>query len=262
MPRPMSLVIALVASGACATGALPLSELPPGPAPHPDSEEPKSWDELIEEAREHEQRAESHALTAEAAETAPQTFKCAGDPLLSEQLTSGTEPLTHWTPCWDTRFAAVPHQRFLANKELLAAEQDLARAASMAEEERDACGGLAEENLERSLFSRADDVAEVIRIVDGDEVRGARIVLAADPDLEAQWVAKRIACHRARFAMLGMNPRYMPSDPTLVADTQVTVTERDGRIEVTILGEDDLAANVALGRATDLAARAEQTARR
>jgi len=258
----MSLLIALVASGACATGALPLDELPPGPAPHPDADQPRSWDELIEEARQHEQRAEEHALTAEAAESAPPTFACAGDPDLDEQLTSGTEPLTMWTPCWDTRFAAVPHQRFLANRELLAAEQDLALAATMAEAERDACGGLSEENLEHSPLSRSDHVAYIVRLVDGDEVRGVRVVLEPDPELEARWVAKRIACHRARFAMIGKNPRYMPRDPTLVADTRVTVTERDGRVEVTVVGEDDLAANVALGRASDLAAAAQQTARR
>jgi hypothetical protein len=72
------------------------------------------------------------------------------------------------------------------------------------------------------------------------------------PGLTVDWLREAIACHQARAAALGWPERHFPYDPTMVPGTAVTVEERGASILVVVRADDDLAAQVAYGRAEDL----------
>lgn len=221
--------------------------------PVPLVEHPRSVEEHFAESQRHLEKAEIHAQSAEQAEQAPSNFTCTTDPVLDDNLTSGTETISMgWNPCVDTNFFTIDRQRTLEQRELAAAAEHRRRGAALAAAEDANCRGIPPEDLDRSPLSDPSKVQQIIPLRDDDGVRGVRIVLRPDSGLTAAGLHQLIACHGARFMALGKRTTYLGTDPTIVEGVNVTVSETRGQLEVRVESEDTAAALAALGRAQDL----------
>jgi hypothetical protein len=222
-------------------------------------ERPVSATERFDRAERHVAKAEQHEQIAERAERSGGTLVCS-DPVLDDQLTSGTEPLTTWSPCWDIEIDTEVRHRRAAERERRAARRDRQIAADLIRAQRARCEGVPAADLERSPFARRDAIIQVEPHETDDEVRGALIVIRPAPGLTADGIRKAVECHQARFAALGKPTTYLAEDPTVVEGAHVQVREGDGRIEVLVVSDAPGAGHIVLGRAQDLLG--EQTARR
>jgi len=204
-------------------------------------------------ADEHSRRADAHRQAAGGPHSAPNldNYQC-GDRNMSDQLTSGGERLVPEVPCWDPTEESAERHRAAAAREQQRARQERRAATSLVEAEIAACRGISPEEVDHSPFAHRKAIAEVIPHREGGQVRGVRILFKPVLGLSAQWMQQAITCHRARYERLGEPPTYLTDDPTLVHGATTTVTLNGGRLEVLVVTRDDVAANVALGRAEDL----------
>jgi hypothetical protein len=206
----------------------------------------------LEEAEHHERDADLQENQATEAGTRVVGERAAcGDRVLADQLTSGGERLLGRSPCWTEADDEERHRELAADLRADAAVHR-ARARELAQAELDACVGMPTDELDHTPFFHRGDVAAVAALVENGHVRGARIRFRAVPGLTVDWLREAIACHQARAAALGWPERHFPYDPTMVPGTAVTVEERGASILVVVRADDDLAAQVAYGRAEDL----------
>jgi hypothetical protein len=213
---------------------------------------PTGVQDNLAEADRHERDAELQEGQAAQAErrVVGETAAC-GDRVLADQLTSGGERLLGRSPCWTAADDEARHRELAADLRADAAAHR-ARARELAQAERDACEGMPTNELDHTPFFHRADIAAVAALVEGGEVRGARIRFRAVPGLTSDWLREAIACHQARAAALGWPEQHFAYDPTMVPGATATVEERGGSILVVIRADDDLAAQVAYGRAEDL----------
>lgn len=193
---------------------------------------------------------------AERPESSPGDSYTCGDTVMSDQLTTGGQRVVWAVPCWDTGEEKIAHEEYMTQ---LASERAAADAARdqradrrLVDEEQAACAGIAQSEIEHTVFSHRREIADVIPHREGDSLRGVRIVWKQVPGLTADWMRKSIACHRAQYERMGESPLYFPKDPTLVAHASVTVEERAGHLEVVVDTTDSAASQLALDRANDL----------
>jgi len=209
-------------------------------------------------ADEHSRRAEAHREVKRDVEIEhpgpPEANYVCGDIDLYDQLTSGGKPLiSRWRrPCWNPSEEIAERERVAAIREEHRAREERRAAASLVEAELAACRGISPAEIEHSPFAHRMAIAAVIPYREGGDVRGVRIVFKPVPGLSVAWMQQAIACHRARFERLGEPPTYLSDDPTLVRGATATVSLHDDHIEVLVVTRDNVAANVALGRAQDL----------
>ena len=210
-------------------------------------------EENLAEARRHEAEAEVHdELAREAAKGAATPDVVCGDRVLADQVTSGGERLIGRTPCWSAEADAVARHRADAARLRAAAAAHRKRARELLAAEEGSCAGLAEAELEHSLFAHAEDVVAVSAELDGTRLRGARIRFRPVPDLTPEWMRASIACHQARAAATGYDPRHASYDPTLVAGATAEVIDEPAGPVVVIRGKDEAAALIVYGRAEAL----------
>jgi hypothetical protein len=233
----LSLTLVVAAAGGCSR-PIPPSE---GYAAH------------MADADEHARRAQEHRQAVSGLHSGPPgaDYQC-GDRDLSDQLTSGGQRMLPVVPCWDPVEENAERQRVAALREDKAARDERRAAAGLVEAELAACRGITPEEIEHSPFAHRRAIAEVIPHREAGLVRGVRIVFKPVLGLNVAWMQRAIACHRARFERMGEPPTYLTDDPTLVAGATATVSLHSGHIEVLVVTRDDVAANVALGRAEDL----------
>ena len=237
------LALALVALSGCGSSQ-------PTHAPHP-----AGYAARMQDAERHEQLAASHRQSAGTADVAkvPDNYAC-GDTAMLDQLTSGGQRIVSRVPCWNPAEESAERHRVAAIREDERARHERRAAASLVEAELAACRGVSPEEIDHSPFAHRSSVAEVIPHHIGARLRGVRIVFKRVPSLTQGWMEQAIECHRARFERLGEPPSYLPEDPTLVHGATTTVATHDGHVEVLVETSDDVAAQVALGRARDLVA--------
>jgi hypothetical protein len=217
-------------------------------------ERPKGWAGHQAEAEQHDRAARIHdqaAAEATASSSSIDSYQC-GDTVLNEQSTSGTEPITTWTPCWNLDEEAAIRHRQAADAERRAAREDRAQATALARAEIAHCRGIPQHELTHSPFDHKRAIEEVIPHRSGGVVRGVRIVFKPVAGLTADYMRRAIACNQARFSVLGNPAQFAPEDPTLVEGAEVEVTNTRSNIIVTIRVPDDVQAAVALERAKDL----------
>jgi len=214
--------------------------------------QPRTWAEHITEAEQHEENAIAHERAVAEADgpSDPAAYAC-GDTVLNDQLTSGGEQLTSWMPCWDLKEEAAIGHRYLARKERAAAKEDREMAALLARTERQYCRGIPDRELSHSPFAHQKAIAQIIPHRQSGEIHGVRIVFKPVPGLTAGYMTQAIACQRARFLVLG-KPVEQPEDPTLLDGAEVTVTARDGYLEVLVRTESTVDGNIVLARAREL----------
>jgi len=200
----------------------------------------------------HEERAQTHDRAAGEPTRAQssENYAC-GDTVLNDQVTSGTERVTSWMPCWDTDEEASEAHRSAAAKELRTAREERAQAVALARTELASCRGIPPRELTHTPLSHAKEIEEIIPHREGDEVRGVHVVFKRVPGLNAKWMERAIACHRARSAVLG---HVASIDPTLLPGTEVTVTQDRGHVQVYIRAADGDTGALALARAQSLVA--------
>ena len=221
---------------------------PPSLAPHP-----QGYAGRMEAADEHSERAEQHRQAARPPDSARiENYQCGDPDDRSDQLTSGGQRLMPMVPCWDPVEEHAQRERAAARREDYLAHKERRSAAALVETKLDACRGLSPAELGHSPFAHRSAIAAVVPHEVAGVVRGVRIVFKPVPRLSQGWLEQAIACHRAEFERLGEAPTYLSDDPTLVRGATATVSSRGGHLEVVVETRDDVAANVALGRARDL----------
>jgi len=199
----------------------------------------------------HQERANRHdRAAAETRAPTSENYAC-GDTVLNDQITTGGQPVTSWMPCWDTDEEAAQAHRSAAAHELKAAREERAQAAALARAELASCRGIPPRELTHTPLSHAKEIAEIIPHREGDEVRGVHVVFKRVPGLDAKWMERAIACHRARSAVLG---HVASIDPTLLPGTEVTVTQDGDHVQVYIRAADADTGALALARAQSLVA--------
>ena len=204
----------------------------------------------MQSADRHDKRAAEHDRAAAAVEGAPvpERFDC-GDPNLNDQLTSGGLRVTTWQPCFDLSDEAAERHREVAMHERKLAQKDREAAARLAETERTACEGVPSRELGHSAFAHGKSIDHVEPMYEGSQLAGVRIVFKPVRGLTAAWVRGDIDCQRARWAVSGKDPTWMPSDPSLVDGVSIEVSDREGHVEVVVTTARPEQAAIALARA-------------
>lgn len=221
------------------------------PTSNPLPERPHSSAEHLALAEKCEAAAARHDRAARLANEGTETYVCA-DGGMTSQTTSGTQPLTHWTPCWSyDRVRSAAHEEE-AEKLRAEARQHRAMARTLVDVERTFCATMAESDLDHTPFFHRDDIAYAVAERDGDRITGAKVVFKAVAGLDAAWMRMALACHHARAATLGYPPTYMSYDPSVLEHAHATVDDRDGHVVVTIVADDEVDAAVAWSRAAAL----------
>lgn len=239
--RTISRLAFLIAAAGCGSS-------PPSLAPHP-----QGYATRMASADEHSRRADDYRQAVHSPDTPinPANYQC-GDRDMSDQLTSGGQRMLPVVPCWDPDEETAERNRDAAEREDRTARAERRAAASLVEAELAACSGITPDEATHSPFAHHKAIAEVIPHRQGKLVRGVRIVFRPVPGLTAAWMEQAIACHRAQFERLGQPATYLSDDPTLVRGAITTVASHRGHLEILVVTRDDVAANVALGRARDL----------
>ena len=233
---------------AFALAAVGCGSSPPTLAPHP-----QGYATRMEAADAHSARAEQHREDARAPDSVRiENYQCGDPDDRSDQLTSGGQRLMPMVPCWDPVEEHAQRERAAARREDHKAQQERRAAAALVETKLDACRGISDAELGHSPFAHHHAIASVIPHEVAGAMRGVRIVFKPVPALTQAWLEQAIACHRAEFERLGEPATYLSDDPTLVRGATVTVSSHRGHLEVVVETRDDVAANVALGRARDL----------
>jgi hypothetical protein len=231
------LLLGLAACG----GAAPAPARPLGVGAH-----------LAEAERCEQRAAEADALADQVAEAERTRPPICGDVVLVDQTTSGGEKLTPKHPCWTSDPSSVARHRDDAARLRADARKHRRLARQLLAAEEASCAAMPSSELDHTPFAHPDDVAAVVAELDGAAVLGARIQFRPVAGLTAEWLRTAIACHRARAAALGYDPKYMAYDPSVVAGAEVTVSEGEDGPVVVIHGADDAAALVVYGRAEEL----------
>lgn len=202
----------------------------------------------MQEASKLEAEATREDEAAEVARQKGATYECQTHPE-SEQTTSGGERLQGTRICDDV--AAADRRRHEARaKELReAAEHRRGMARSLVDADRAACDGLSFDQLRDPPLRRLAARAQVERID-----RGARIVLTGG-GIDAAGLQRELGCHRARAALGGFDPAYMPSEPVTVAGSRFRVESAGGAVVVVVEGEDATGIEVIRRRAEALVGR-------
>jgi hypothetical protein len=223
---------------------------------------PRTWSEHVALAQQHEQNAEKHSFAAFSAETTtrdPESYHC-GDEVLNEQITSGTEQLTNWMPCFNSSEEARLRGAAAANRELGLAQKNREQAAALVRAEERMCSGIPEQERNHAPLEHRTAIDSVIPHREGGQLRGVRVQLKPVPGLTADYMRRAIACAQARRDMYG--PAFGGGDPSLVPGSEVIVSERAGRVEVLVLSGSSTDAQIALDRALDREPGLPQTAAR
>ncbi|MEO8702369.1 MAG: hypothetical protein ABI867_20155 [Kofleriaceae bacterium] len=194
---------------------------------------------------------ESYVGHMEAAAARQATYRC-GDTTLNDQLTSGTERVTAWVPCWDQDDEAAISQRAIATRDPSIARDERDETVALAGTELASCRGIPKGELAHSPFAHRKAIQQVIPHRSGGQIHGVRIVMKAVPGLTAEYMRRAIGCHQARFARLGNPPTYLSDDPTLVEGAEVQVSDHHGHLEIFVRSDSDVAGTVAYARAQDL----------
>jgi hypothetical protein len=208
----------------------------------------------LAEADQHEADARRHELLATDAEArkAVDGGLICGDRALAAQASSGGAPLTPRPPCWTTESDAITRHRTAAAHLRADARTHRAVARQLMGAARDACESLPEGELATSPFSHRDDIRTVEAVVEGDRVRGARIVFARVDGLTAAWLERSLACHQALAAAGGYDVTYMPHCPAAVAGAHIEAEDSLLGPVVVISADDPATALAIYGRAEDL----------
>jgi hypothetical protein len=219
------------------------------------STRPQGYATRMESADDHARRAAAHRKAAGSFDLVvnPDNYQC-GDRNMSDQLTSGGQRMLPTVPCWDPVDEAAERHRAAAAREDHLARQQRRAATDLVETELAACRGITGDELSHSPFAHPRAIAEVIPHRRGRALRGVRIVFRPIPGLTEAWMEQAVACHRARYERPGEPATYLAGDPTLVPGAVTTVATHRGHLEVLVVTPNDVAANVALGRARDLVA--------
>jgi len=205
------------------------------------------------EARRHEREAAEHERAyAQGRQAEGNPIQCydqrTPDPAV------GGEPLRVLRPCWTAEQRPGRQQLDEARADRREAARHRAVATSMLRAEREACRGLGDDEMSHSPFFHRQDIVRVEDLrVDG-ELYGARVMFQKVPGLDVPWLRRAIACHQARAAAMGYDPKHMSYCPLMVAPTSTTVEDMGGIIAVTVVARQDWEIAAVVGRARALVA--------
>jgi hypothetical protein len=150
-----------------------------------------------------------------------------------------------------------------ARRDPTEAQEHLAAAAQLRQEEQVACYGVPDTDRLQDPFAHPDRVASIEVVQDRGEFPkaplkpvGVAVEVRAEPGLTQQWLGRLVACHMAHVAVVGQdaNPSLLsvPSAQVSVSSTsvgfRVTVTSRDRDIARALVGKGQELADATFGR--------------
>jgi hypothetical protein len=218
---------------------------------------PMSAAEHLAEAERHDADARSLEDNAAAVERtgAPTPYTC-GDTASTELVTSGTERLHILPPCWAGEVDAVRRDRQHAAQLRADAHRHRIQARELVRTEQKWCAGLPEAELDHTPFDHREDLRGVQAELEGDRVRGARILFKPVKGLSADWMRQTLACHQAMAtregAGAGPDHDHLASCPSTVSGARTEVLETPEGLEVVVRAIDPAAALVIYARAEAL----------
>ena len=197
-----------------------------------------------------------------------------GDAMVEDQITTAGQPLVAAQPlspfkqCWDTPAHELTSRdpyawvKIMAPNAVPPTPETHTITTELVDDELLACANVAPADRRRSAFDRTGEIAAVRPIHDATgEVSGVKVIFRPVPGLDAEWMRDSIACQQARWRVAGQDPNLAPRDPTLVDGARVTVADREGQVEVTVMTDTSAQAKLAIGRVSG-ANRPAQTASR
>jgi hypothetical protein len=208
-----------------------------------------SYEAYMNEAMRLEDAATREEESAEVARQKGATYECETHPE-SEQTTSGGERLQGTRICDDVAAADRKRHERRAKELRAAADHQRGLARSLLDADRIACEGISFDRLRDPPLRRFAARALVERID-----RGARITLTSSADLDADELRRELGCHRARAALGGFDPQYMPSEPVTVAGSRFRVEVAGPAVVVIVEGDDANAVDLIRRRAEALVGR-------
>jgi hypothetical protein len=248
---PHALASSMISTPQVATVLLVLAAACAAPREHT-ARPPLSAGEHFAEAERHE--AEARALEADAAaaeRTGAPTQATCGDVALSELTTSGTERLNILPPCWAGEASAIRRDRAHAAQLRVEARRHRIQARELVLAQQRWCAGLPEAELDHTPFDHREDLRAVQAELDGDRLRGARILFKPVAGLTAEWMRKTLACHQALAAAVG-EPEHLAGCPSVIRGAQTVVTETPQGLEVAIRAVEPEVAQLIYARAEAL----------
>jgi hypothetical protein len=214
---------------------------------------PMSASEHLAEAEQHDADARALEESAAAVErTGTPTPATCGDTASTELVTSGTERLHILPPCWAGEADAVRRDRSHATQLRADARRHRIQARELVRTEQKWCAGLPESELDHTPFDHREDLRVVRAELEGDRVRGARILFKPVKGLSADWMRQTLACHQAMATADGFGADHLASCPSTVPGARTDVIETPAGLEVVIRAVDSASALVIYARAEAL----------
>lgn len=216
---------------------------------------PMSAAEHLAEAERHDADARSLEESAAAVEhTGAPTRATCGDTASTELVTSGTERLHILPPCWAGEVDAVRRDRVHAAQLRADARRHRIQARELVRTEQQWCAGLPEAELDHTPFDHREDLRAVQAELEGDRVRGARILFKPVKGLSADWMRQTLACHQAMASAegFGADHDHLASCPSTVSGARTEVLETPEGLEVVVRAIDPAAALIIYARAEAL----------
>lgn len=229
-------VLVLFVAGGCRAGT------PAQPEPG------VSYEAYMTKATDLENEATREEEAAEVARQKGATYECQTHPE-SEQTTVGGERLQGTRICDDVAASDERRHKDAAKKLREQAGHQRGLARSLLDADRAACEGLSFDTLRDPPLRRVAARAVVDRVD-----HGARITLAGG-DLDVAMLRRELTCHRARAALGGFDPSYMPSEPVTVAGSRFRVEATASGLVVTVEADDADAIEMIRRRADALVGR-------
>ncbi|MBK9034721.1 MAG: hypothetical protein IPL61_26230 [Myxococcales bacterium] len=206
----------------------------------------------MDEAAAHDRAAAAHERAANEARRSGSGGYACGDRALSDQTTTGGEPVTRWVPCWSVEQEGSAEHEAAAERLRTEAREHRAIARTLVDVERTFCAILVDDELTHTPLFHRDDIASVEPYREDDRVVGARVTFKRVRGLDADYLRQALLCHRARMATLGYPATYMAYDPSMLAHSHIAVDERGGPVVLTVRGDDEVTAAVVWSRAEAL----------
>ncbi|MDX2086969.1 MAG: hypothetical protein SFX73_03915 [Kofleriaceae bacterium] len=186
-----------------------------------------------------------HASSIDGRELSSENRKCGYNAASTDKRAPSGDLMRYWLPCWDDSKGGA---RYVVHT-------DPATAAKLAQVEAEQCVGLFPAALERSPFAQREAIEEIVPHRLGASVIGAHIVFKVIPGLTVSWMRRAIACHQARWEILGRPADYLAGDPTIVSGAEVEVLESNYRVVVRVaVPHSETDAQIVLDRAKALVA--------
>ena len=207
---------------------------------------PLSVAEHEAEAQRHERVAADHERSYEPRADLGSERMCANGVVPGPS--SGGEEMRVMRPCWthETNPTALHLREADINRR--EADKHRGEAAALLGAEKRSCAGLGAAEIDHSPFYHREDIVRVEPLLEGRQIRGARVLFRAVPGLSARWLERASRCHLARAAVMGYSDTFMPYCPLALREVEVAIEDTDEGLWIVVRSSRPASAAAIWGR--------------